>query len=255
MTPEQVLVVLPTYNERATLGTVIADVLRVPHTHVLVIDDASPDGTGRVADAFAAGDDRVTVMHRPAKLGLGTAYLAGFRIALERGFAFVAEMDADGSHRPEDLPALLAAARGGAGLVIGTRWMPGGEIVNWPLYRRMISRGGTGFARRALRSELRDLTSGYRVLSNEWVTRLGLDDVDSEGYAFQVETAAMLERLGCPVVEVPITFVERAAGRSKMSFRIGWEAFVNVLRWGRELRRPSVSRTAPREEPAQGSVR
>lgn len=233
------LVVLPTFNERESLSRVVAEVLDLTDAHVLIVDDASPDGTGAVADSLALADPRVTVLHRPAKLGLGTAYLAGFQQALARGFGFAAEMDADGSHRPSDFPELLVAARAGAGLVIGTRWMPGGAIINWPTHRRLISQGGTAFARRALRSELRDLTSGFRVLSREWIEQLGLDRIDSEGYAFQVETAWRLEQLGCPVAEVPITFVERTAGRSKMSPRIVWEAFVNVLRWGREVRRAS----------------
>lgn len=239
------LIVLPTYNERESLESVVVDVLScAPAADILIIDDASPDGTGRIADALAAADARVTVLHRSGKLGLGTAYIAGFHVALERGYGYVVEMDSDGSHQPAALPALLAAAREGAGLVIGTRWMPGGEIVNWPRYRRLISRGGTAFARRALRSQLRDLTSGFRVLSRETIELLELGSIDSEGYAFQVETAWRIERLGCTVAEVPITFVERTSGRSKMSVRIMREAFVNVLRWGRELRRAGPTRSA-----------
>lgn len=236
--PASALIVLPTFNERATLALVVGEVLRtVPGAHVLIVDDASPDGTGAIADSLAAAEPRVTVLHRAAKFGLGTAYLAGFGIALERGFDFAVEMDSDGSHQARELPALLAAAHNGAGLVIGTRWMPGGEIVNWPRHRRLISRGGTAFARLALRSELRDLTSGFRVLSREWLERIAHEPIESEGYAFQVEMAWRLERMGCRVEEVPITFVERTAGRSKMSVRIVWEALTNVVRWGRGLRR------------------
>lgn len=241
------LVVLPTYSERESLGRIVTGVLQAAHdVDVLIIDDASPDGTGDIADDLASREPRVTVLHRSGKLGLGTAYIAGFRLALERGYAFAVEMDSDGSHLPEELPSLLAAARAGAGLAIGTRWMPGGAIVNWPRHRRLISRGGTGFARLALRSGLRDLTSGYRVLSRRCVEQLDLSTIVSEGYAFQVETAWRLERLGCPVAEVPITFVERTTGRSKMSLSIMWEAFSNVLRWGIELRFVRDSTRAPR---------
>lgn len=243
--PESVLVVLPTFNERETLGPVVTEVLNLADDiHVLVVDDASPDGTGAIADALAAADPRVTVLHRAGKLGLGTAYLAGSRVALERGFAFAVEMDSDGSHQAAELPAMIAAARSGAELVIGTRWMPGGRIVHWPRYRRLISRTGTGVARLALRSQLRDLTSGFRVLSREALEQLSADIVDSEGYAFQVETAWRLERMGFAVAEVPITFVERRAGRSKMSARIVWEALMNVLRWGGEIRRPAAAQRA-----------
>lgn len=241
------LVVLPTYNERQSLQPVAEAVLAAaPGVDLLIVDDASPDGTGDIADALAGGSPRVTVMHRGGKLGLGTAYIAGFRAALERGYDFAVEMDSDGSHQPGDLPRLLAAARDGADLVIGTRWMPGGRIVHWPLHRRVLSKGGTAFARRALRSELRDLTSGFRVLSRESLTRLELDSIVSEGYAFQVETAWRLERQGCRVTEVPITFVERAAGRSKMSWRIMREAFTNVLRWGKEVRSQAPQRASQR---------
>lgn len=233
----RLLVVLPTYNERESLEAVALRVLEVlPTADVLVIDDASPDGTGDIADMLAAREPRVRVLHRAGKLGLGTAYVAGFRIALDDGYDFAVEMDSDGSHQPAELPALVAAATAGAGLVIGTRWMPGGAIENWPAHRRLISRGGTFVARSALRSQLRDLTSGFRILSRAALEHLDLATIDSEGYAFQVETAWLLERSGCGIAEVPITFVERTTGRSKMSFGILREALVNVLRWGAQLR-------------------
>lgn len=232
-----VLVVLPTYEERATLPAVVAGVLKVvPEARILIVDDGSRDGTARIADRLAAADARVGVLHRAAKLGLGTAYVAGFRIALADGYRTVVEMDADGSHLPRQLPALLAAVRSGAGLAIGSRWIPGGRIENWPRYRRWISRIGTRIARIALRSRLHDLTSGFRAIDAGWLARLDLDAVDSQGYGFQVETAWRLERLGCPVAEVPITFVERADGRSKMTVGIVFEALANVLRWGWRLR-------------------
>lgn len=239
MTPGagRVLVVLPTYDEAATLTEVVARLLlAAPHVDVLVIDDASPDGTGALAEALAAKDPRISVLHRPAKAGLGTAYRTGFEHALAGGYDRVVEMDADGSHLPEQLPELLAAAERGAGLVIGARWVPGGRIEGWPRYRRLISRTGTAVARASLRSRLHDLTSGYRVLDRAWIARLDLDALESEGYGFQVEVAWLLERLGCDIVEVPITFVERTGGRSKMSFRIVAEALGNVLRWGWQTR-------------------
>ncbi|MEV8336890.1 polyprenol monophosphomannose synthase [Leucobacter sp. NPDC077196] len=234
----EMLVVLPTYNERASLSAVVLGVQRyLPSAHILIIDDGSPDGTGIAADEIAARDARVEVHHRPGKLGLGTAYVHGFGAAIAGDYRFVVAMDADGSHLSEDLPALVAAARTGAGLVIGTRWIAGGRIINWPMYRRWISRGGTWFARAILRSRLHDLTSGFRVLEVDWLRRIDLDALDSQGYGFQVETAWRLERLGCPIAEVPITFVERVDGRSKMSLGIVLEAFANVMRWGLKSRR------------------
>lgn len=232
------LIVLPTFNERATLPVTIAGIRRaVPAADVLVVDDGSPDGTGLIADRIAAADPAVSVLHRSGKQGLGTAYVAGFAHALAAGYRAVVEMDSDGSHRPEELPALLAAWRAGSGLVIGARWVPGGRIVNWPWYRRWISHTGTRVARIALRSELRDLTSGFRVIDAAQLRRFDLGALDSQGYAFQVELAWTLERLGCPITEVPITFVERREGRSKMSFGIVAEALCGVLRWGWRLRR------------------
>ena len=233
----EALIVLPTYDEIATLAGVVGQLrARVPEADLLIIDDGSPDGTGALAERLAAGDPAVSVLHRPGKQGLGTAYVHGFRRALAEGYRFVVEMDSDGSHLPEELPRLLAAARGGADLVIGARWIPGGAIVNWPGYRRLISRTGTAVARIALRSRLRDLTSGFRVLSARALRLLDLDAVDSEGYAFQVESAWLLERAGAVIAEEPITFVERSDGRSKMTLGIVAEALANVLRWGWELR-------------------
>ncbi|WP_336659039.1 polyprenol monophosphomannose synthase [Leucobacter sp. USHLN153] len=237
----EILVVLPTYNELATIGSTVASVRQhIPDAHILIIDDASPDGTGAAADRIAETLPHVRVHHRAAKLGLGTAYTHGFRIALSEGYRRIVTMDSDGSHLSSDLPRLLAEANAGAGLVIGARWVPGGRIVNWPLYRRWISRAGTGFARVVLRSRLRDLTSGFRVYDAEWLSVVSLDQLDSEGYAFQVETAWTLERLACPISEIPITFVERTDGHSKMTLGIVAEAFANVLRWGWRLRRDQL---------------
>ncbi|MGO1736256.1 MAG: polyprenol monophosphomannose synthase [Leucobacter sp.] len=247
--PPDVLVIFPTFNERYSLERVVGSVLEcVPHAHVLIVDDASPDGTGVIADRMAAENSQVRVLHRAGKQGLGTAYVAGFRYALEHGYPLVAQMDADGSHLPGELPVLLGAMHGGAmdggapgtedhpGLVIGSRWIEGGAIVNWPWYRRLISRTGTLVARIALRSRLRDITSGFRVIDTDWLRKLDLDALGSEGYVFQVETAWLLEREGCQIAEVPITFVERAGGHSKMTFGIVAEALSKVLRWGLMLR-------------------
>lgn len=233
-----ILVILPTYNERDTLAGIVARVLsQSQDADVLIIDDASPDGTGALADALAV-DPRVSVMHRVGKLGLGTAYTAGFHHAATSGYRWVVEMDADGSHLPEELPSLIEAARAGAGLVIGARWISGGRIENWPWYREFISRTGTAVARISLRSKLHDLTSGFRVLDVAWLAHLNLDHISSQGYGFQVESAWLLERAGCPVVEVPITFVERAGGHSKMSLGIVVEALMSVLKWGVRIRLP-----------------
>lgn len=234
---DSVLVILPTYNERESLGEIVTRLHAVtPHADVLVIDDASPDGTGELADRLAAADGRVSVLHRPGKLGLGTAYLEGFTWAAARGYRWVVEMDADGSHLPELLPKLLAAARAGAGLVIGARWVTGGSVVGWPRHRRWISRTGTRVARALLHSRLHDITSGYRVFDSVWLARLSPEEVSAEGYGFQVEVAWGLERQGCPITEVPITFVERAHGRSKMTSGIVFEALWLVLRHGLSLR-------------------
>ena len=234
---DQVLVILPTYDESRTLAEIVERVLTaVPRASVLVIDDASPDGTGELADALAAEDPRVSVVHRPAKLGLGTAYIEGFLRAAERGFRWIVEMDGDGSHLPEQLPLLLEAAGDGAGLVIGARWIEGGKVVGWPWYRRWISRTGTRVARLSLRSRLHDITSGFRVLDGAWIARMPLDGIAAQGYGFQVEVASTLERMGCPIAEVPITFVERRSGRSKMTLGIVLEALGLVLRAGWRLR-------------------
>jgi dolichol-phosphate mannosyltransferase len=232
-----VLAILPTYNETGTLAEVVARLHHaVPDVHVLIIDDASPDGTGALAERLAGGDPRVSVLHRPGKLGLGTAYVAGFRWAAEHGYRYFVEMDSDGSHLPEQLPELLAVARDGAGLVIGARWIDGGHVAGWPWYRRWISRTGTRIARLSLRSRLHDITSGFRVIERDWLDRVDLDRITAQGYGFQVESAWELEQLGCPVAEVPITFVERRAGRSKMTLGIVAEALALVLRHGWRLR-------------------
>lgn len=229
----ETLVILPTYNEAENIAPIVERVRRaVPEADVLVVDDASPDGTGAVADRLAARDDHVRVLHRAAKNGLGRAYLAGFDVALREGYEFVVEIDADGSHAPESLPAMLDRARAGNDLVIGSRWVPGGAVVNWPGLRRAISRAGNLYARTALRSSIRDITAGYRVYRTEALRTLDLQSVSSQGYCFQVELAWRLERSGHRIAEHPITFVERVTGRSKMHAGIVIEALARVTAWG-----------------------
>jgi dolichol-phosphate mannosyltransferase len=226
------LVVMPTYNEAETLKDVVARLLAsAPGVDVLVVDDASPDGTGEIADDLAVGDARLHVMHRKGKSGLGTAYVAGFRWALDEGYDLVVEMDADGSHLPEQLPRLLGATAH-ADLVIGTRWMPRGGTENWPLRRQILSRGASAYTRIMLGVGQRDATAGFRVYRADVLRAINLSGVASQGYAFQIETLWRAVQAGFRVVEVPITFVEREFGESKMSGAIVREAIVNVGRWG-----------------------
>lgn len=236
-TPGAVLVILPTFNEVATLEDIVLRLrIAAPQVEILVIDDASSDGTGELAEQIAAQTSGVRVIHRAAKLGLGTAYAAGFEWAREHGYRWLVEMDADGSHLPEQLPALLDAAAQGAGLVIGARWIKGGTVVGWPWYRRWISRTGTAIARLLLRSRLHDITSGFRVIDGDWLPRLPDGIPTAEGYGFQVELAWGFERANCPIAEVPIDFVERRAGQSKMTIGIAGEALALVIRHAIRLR-------------------
>jgi len=228
----RVLVVIPTYNEAENLESVVARLRpSVPEADVLVVDDGSPDGTGDIADRLAAADGSVHVLHRSEKAGLGAAYIAGFRWALSEGYDVVVEMDSDGSHAPEELPRLLTAARE-ADLVIGSRWVTGGQIRNWPLYRQIISIGGSTYARVLLRFPVRDSTSGYRAFRRQVLETLKLDEVASQGYCFQIDLAWKTWRSGFRVREVPITFTEREVGRSKMSRAIVLEALWRVAGWG-----------------------
>jgi dolichol-phosphate mannosyltransferase len=227
-----VLVIIPTYNEADNIAPVVARVrAAVPEAHVLVADDNSPDGTGKLADEIAARDDQVHVLHRRGKEGLGAAYLAGFRWGIDAGYGVLVEMDADGSHQPEELPRLLTAL-GGADLVLGSRWVPGGRVVNWPRHREFLSRGGSTYSRLLLDVPIRDVTGGYRAFRKETLEGLGLDAVASQGYCFQVDMAHRAVREGFHVVEVPITFVERERGDSKMSRDIVAEALWRVTAWG-----------------------
>jgi len=234
-----VLVVIPTYNERDNLGPIVSRLhTALPGVHVLVVDDGSPDGTGDLADELAAADadgatggGRVHVLHRTEKAGLGAAYIAGFRWGLERDYAVLVEMDADGSHAPEDLPRLLDALDD-ADLVIGSRYVPGGRVVNWPRSREVLSRGGNVYSKLALGVRINDITAGFRAYRRRVLEKLELDDVASHGYCFQVDLTWRTVRAGFTIVEVPITFTEREIGQSKMSGSIVREALLRVTQWG-----------------------
>ncbi|MFZ8909235.1 MAG: polyprenol monophosphomannose synthase [Candidatus Nanopelagicales bacterium] len=236
-----VLVIIPTYNESESLPGVIGRVrASVPDADILVADDNSPDGTGRLADGLAASDPHIHVLHRPGKEGLGQAYLAGFAWGLERGYDVFVEMDADGSHRPEELPRLLAQIPH-SDVVLGSRWVPGGAVVNWPVSRRILSQGGSLYTRLALGIPTRDATGGYRAYRASALAELDLATVDSNGYCFQIDLLWRALQRGLVVREVPITFVEREVGTSKMSGRIVREALVNVARWGAGHRLRQIS--------------
>jgi len=229
---ERVLVIVPTYNERENLDRILDRLAAaVPAADVLVVDDGSPDGTGALADARAAADGRVHVLHRTVKAGLGGAYVAGFRWGLERGYDALVEMDADGSHAPEQLPDLLAALAT-ADVVLGSRWVAGGSVVDWPRRRELLSRGGNAYARLALGLPVRDATGGFRVYRRDVLAKMDLGDIASQGYCFQVDLAWRAWRAGWRVVEVPIRFVERTAGVSKMDRSIVTEALWRVTVWG-----------------------
>ncbi|GAA4137601.1 polyprenol monophosphomannose synthase [Leifsonia shinshuensis] len=235
------IVILPTYNERENIGPVVGRIrASAPEVDVLVVDDGSPDGTGEIADALAATDANVKVLHRAGKEGLGAAYRAGMGWALDAGYDAVVEMDADGSHRPEELPALLAALRRlpqgdaaeGADLVLGSRWVEGGGVVNWPARRRLLSKGGSTYSRLWLGVPAKDVTGGYRAFTADALRRIHFEDVESQGYCFQIDMLRRAYDAGLTVVEVPITFVEREHGVSKMSGNIVVEAMLRVTGWG-----------------------
>lgn len=244
---ERVAVLIPTYNERENLPLIVARVREgVPDVDVAVLDDNSPDGTGQVADELAVADPKVTVIHRQGKEGLGAAYLAGFRWALDQGYDAVVEMDADGSHRPEDLPAMLEAAKD-ADLVIGSRYVRGGTVVNWPLSRKAISMGGNLYIRAILGMPVNDATAGYRVYRAGTLRRIGLGDVESAGYVFQTDLTVRTVRAGLRVVEVPITFIEREIGESKMDGDVVKESMRRITGWGLEHRRQQAEQILRRD--------
>jgi len=237
------VMVVPTYNEVDNLADVLARLRRcTPEVDVLVVDDASPDGTGALADRLAAADPRIRVLHRAGKEGLGAAYAEAFVVALGAGYDLIGEMDADGSHQPEQLPRLLAAAQH-ADVVIGSRWVPGGSVVNWPWHRRALSRGGNLYTRILLGIHVRDATAGFRVFRRQALEAVHLERVQSHGYAFQVELVYLALRAGLRVEEVPIEFVERVRGASKMTPEVARESLVRITRWGLRQR---IGRTARR---------
>ncbi|MEV6644910.1 polyprenol monophosphomannose synthase [Amycolatopsis sp. NPDC051371] len=243
---EPVLVVIPTYNERENLGPILDRLQKVlPDVHALVVDDGSPDGTGDLADERAAANDHVHVMHRTEKAGLGAAYIAGFRWGLAREYNTIVEMDADGSHAPEDLPRLLDAV-GEADLAIGSRYVPGGAVVNWPLKRQVLSRGANIYSQVALGMRTRDITAGFRAYRRPVLEKLALDEVNSHGYCFQIDLTLRTADAGFEIVEVPITFTEREIGESKMDGSIIREAFLRVASWGVERRWQQLRRLIKR---------
>jgi dolichol-phosphate mannosyltransferase len=226
------LVIMPTYNEAPNLEHSVGELFaHNPSVKLLIVDDNSPDGTGQMADNLANADDRITVMHRTEKSGLAGAYKAGFAWGIDRGFTHLVEMDADGSHRAVDLPKLLAAATGHE-LVIGSRWTKGGKVENWPWHRMMLSRWGNVYAQFMLASSTRDMTAGFRVYKASLLQRLDLENLSARGYSFQVEMTRKSEQAKAAIIEVPITFVEREHGVSKMSRSIVIEAMLLVTMLG-----------------------
>lgn len=243
----RVVVLIPTYNERENVSPIVARVrAAVPEADVLVLDDNSPDGTGAVADQLAAHDGQVRVLHRERKEGLGAAYLAGFAWALARDYGVLVEMDADGSHDPEQLRSLLVALAD-ADLALGSRWVPGGLVVNWPFYRKALSVGGNLYVRVLLGMPLGDATGGFRAYRASALRSLDLHEVASQGYCFQVDLAWRAIRAGMRVVEVPITFVERTIGDSKMSQDIVKEALRSITIWGCRYRLGQIQSILRRE--------
>ncbi len=231
---ERTLVIIPTYNEIENLPLIVARVHRArPDVHVLVVDDGSPDGTGKLADELALADpDRVHVMHRDAKDGLGAAYLAGFAWGLGRQYSVLVEMDADGSHAPEQLYRLLDAVDGGADVAIGSRYVDGGTVRNWPWRRLALSKTANTYSRVLLGVDIHDITAGYRAYRREVLEKIDLAAVDSKGYCFQIDLTWRAINYGFKVVEVPITFTERELGVSKMSGSNIREAMAKVAQWG-----------------------
>jgi len=226
------LVIIPTYNELENLRPIVERLhAAVADTDVLIVDDASPDGTGVLADTLAKHDARIHVLHRAAKNGLGAAYRAGFAWGLERDYDHLVEMDADGSHDPAQLPGLLTALDD-ADVALGSRWVSGGGTEGWPLHRRLLSQGGSTYARFMLGLSQRDVTGGYRAFRADALRRINPGAVHSQGYSFQIEMLWNASRAGLRIVEVPITFVERISGASKMSTKIVIEAMARVTRWG-----------------------
>ena len=242
----RVVMVIPTYNEADNLAWIVGRLREAqPGVDVLVVDDGSPDGTGRIADELAAADPQVKVVHRSQKAGLGAAYRAGFRVALDAGYDVIGEMDADGSHQPEQLHRLLEAARS-ADLVIGSRWIPGGSIVNWPKSREALSRFGNIYVRILLGIPVKDATAGFRLFRRATLEKIDIDQVQSTGYVFQTDMAYRTLQAGLKVQEVPIEFIERERGDSKMSRDVATESLKSITTWGLRERARQVRRSLRR---------
>ncbi|WP_421084091.1 polyprenol monophosphomannose synthase [Rothia nasimurium] len=243
----RILTVIPTYNEKENLPIVVERLRKaVPESHILVVDDNSPDGTGQLADEMAAADSNINVLHRTVKDGLGGAYLAGFDWGLTQGYDVLVEMDADCSHQPEQLPLLIQGIEGGADLAIGSRYVPGGKTKNWPVHRQILSRGANLYTRLILGTKIKDITAGYRAYTRDALQRLNLEGIDSKGYVFQVDLAWRSEQAGLKIVEVPITFVEREIGASKMDGNIIFDSMSKVTRWGLASRVETVKKLIKR---------
>jgi dolichol-phosphate mannosyltransferase len=242
----RVVMVVPTYNEADNLGWIVGRLRAAqPDVDVLVVDDNSPDGTGKLADELATGDDAVRVVHRTEKGGLGAAYMHGFQVALDAGYDVIGEMDADGSHQPEQLGLLLEALHD-ADLVIGSRWVPGGSVVNWPFRRELLSRGGNLYVRLLLGVPVRDATAGFRLFRRSALEVIDLESVQSTGYVFQTDLVVRCLRRGLRVREVPIEFVERIRGDSKMTGQVAVESLRRITAWGlRERREQLTGRRRP----------
>ncbi|MDY3049354.1 MAG: polyprenol monophosphomannose synthase [Rothia sp. (in: high G+C Gram-positive bacteria)] len=239
----RVLTVIPTYNEKENLPIVVERLrAAVPASDILVVDDNSPDGTGQLADALAAEDSQIHVLHRKVKDGLGGAYLAGFDWGLAENYDVLVEMDADCSHQPEQLPLLLEAIEEGADLAIGSRYVPGGKTKNWPWHRQVLSRGANLYTRLILGTAVRDITAGYRAYRRQALQGLNLEGIDSKGYVFQVDLAWRSEQAGLKIREVPITFVEREVGDSKMDGSIILDSMKKVTSWGLKGRLNSLQK-------------
>ena len=241
----RVVMVVPTYNEADNLAWIVGRLRAAhPEAHVLVVDDNSPDGTGKLADELAADDEAVRVVHRTEKQGLGAAYKHGFRVALDAGYSVIGEMDADGSHQPEQLHRLLEALPD-ADVVIGSRWVPGGSVVNWPFRRQLLSRGGNLYVRILLGVPVHDATSGYRLFRRSALEAIDLATVESTGYVFQTDMVARCLRQGLRLHEVPIEFIERVRGESKMSGQVAVESLRRITAWGLRERREQLVRWRP----------
>ncbi|WP_129658621.1 polyprenol monophosphomannose synthase [Rothia uropygialis] len=239
------LTVIPTYNELEALPVVIKRLRAAqPEVHVLIVDDNSPDGTGDLADELAAHDSKIHVLHRKGKGGLGAAYIAGFKWGLDRDYEVLVEMDADSSHQPEQLGRLLEAVENGADLAIGSRYVPGGQTINWPWHRQFLSRGANFYAQTILGTSVKDITAGYRAFRRGTLERIDLDTIESVGYCFQIDLGWRTELAGLVITEVPITFVERELGDSKMDSGVILESMFKVARWGLGARAKTLSNKA-----------